>query len=174
MSAEAAAAAAHLRRAAARERLKDVPVPKTSAKLRRMRALIGEAAADGGKVVVLPGFPEVLDAVREALGTFAPVTAGTPPGRRREIADAFAAASGHAVLPAEIGVDGLDPRGASMVIVCEPQEDPDLAAAMIGRVHGAGRAGPLLVHRLVAPGTVDERVADDPARVIRDERSAGS
>jgi SNF2 family DNA or RNA helicase len=149
-------------------------VPTTSAKLRRLRRLVEEAAGEERKVVVLSAFGEVLDAVRDALGTLAPVTAGTPADRRREIVDAFAAAPGHAVLPAEIGVGDLTPRGASVVILCEPHPDRDLERRAIGHVHGAGLTGPLLVHRLVAPGSVDERVADDPASVIEDEQAAAS
>ncbi|QKW35115.1 ATP-dependent helicase [Actinomadura sp. NAK00032] len=113
-------------------------VPKTSAKLRRLRRLVEEAAADGLETVVLSGFPEVLDTVREAVAV-ATAGIGEPP-----------------------------PEGAAVVVICEPQPDRELEARAIGRLQG--RAGPLLVHRLVAPG-VDERVGGDPGRIIEDEQA---
>ncbi|MCP9954781.1 hypothetical protein [Actinomadura madurae] len=77
-------------------------------------------------------------------------------------AEAFAAEDGHAVLVAGPEADGPSPRGASVVIFCEPQEDPDAEARAVGRVLGAGPAGMLRVHRLVAPGTVDEWIGEGP------------
>ncbi|MEO3823411.1 SNF2-related protein [Actinomadura sp. B10D3] len=119
---------------------------RRTARLRRLKELVREAEANGRKVVVLSRFPEVLASAREVLGT----------GGRQVIAEAFAAEDGHAVLVAGSGADGPSPRGVSLMVFCEPQEDPDAEARAVGRVLGAGPAGMLRVHRLVAPGTVDE------------------
>ncbi|MFB4307939.1 SNF2-related protein [Actinomadura sp. GTD37] len=134
-------------------------VPGRSAKLRRLRELVGEAAANDAKVAVLSCFREVLYAVAEALGPGAlgPVTTEAAAGGRDAV-DAFTAATGHAVLLAGIRADGPDLGAASVVIICEPQEDPRLEARAIGRAHGAGRPGAVRVHRLVAPGAADERI----------------
>jgi SNF2 family DNA or RNA helicase len=40
------------------------------------------------------------------------------------------------------------------------QEDPDVEARAIGGASGAGRTGTVRVHRLLAPGTVDEWVGE--------------
>ncbi|SNS15651.1 SNF2 family N-terminal domain-containing protein [Actinomadura meyerae] len=113
-------------------------VPKTSAKLRRLRRLVVEAAAEGLETVVLSGFPEVLGTVRDAVAV--PTAAIAEP-------------------PAP---------GPAVAIICEPQPDRELEARAIGRLQG--RDGPLLVHRLVAPG-VDERAGGDPGRIIEDEQA---
>ncbi|MGW5416463.1 SNF2-related protein [Actinomadura geliboluensis] len=113
-------------------------VPKTSAKLRRLRRLVEEAAAEGLETVVLSCFPEVLEAVRDAVAV------------------------------ATAGIGAPPPPGPAVAILCEPQPDQALEARAIGRLQG--RAGPLLVHRLVAPG-VDELVDGDPARIIEDEQA---
>ncbi|URN00263.1 SNF2-related protein [Actinomadura madurae] len=123
-----------------------------SAKLRRLKELVREAEANELKVVVHSCSPDVLAAVRKVLAT----------GGRQVTAEAFAAEDGHAVLVAGPEADGPSPRGASVVIFCEPQEDPDAEARAVGRVLGAGPAGMLRVHRLVAPGTVDEWIGEGP------------
>ncbi|TDB96103.1 DEAD/DEAH box helicase [Actinomadura sp. 7K534] len=134
--------------------------PKSSAKLKRLRELVGEAAANGAKVVVFSCFADVLATVHDALGagTLGPVTRRTPATRREDAVAEFTAARGHAVLLSEVQVT-LNLRGASVVIFCEPQADPGLEARAMGRVHGAGRPGTVRVHRLLTPGTVDERIS---------------
>ncbi|TDC70044.1 DEAD/DEAH box helicase [Actinomadura sp. GC306] len=160
--------ASHAGRAAYRRAEGDVPamrragyaVPAASAKLRRLRDLVGEAAANGVKVVVLSCFADVLATVHDALGAdaFGPVTGRTPVARRADVVARFSAAPGHAVLLAEVEVP-LRLGGASVVIFCEPQPDPGVEARAVGRVHGAGGAGPVRVHRLVTPGTVDDWIS---------------
>lgn len=138
--AEAGAAATPLRRRAAREWLRSVPV----ARLKQV--------ADG---------PFRLGPVHGA-DVFGPLTGGTPEARRQEIVDAYAAELGHAVLLAAIPAAGPGARDASVVILCEPQKDPDVEARAIGGAYGAGRTGTVRVHRLPAPGTVDAWVGEGP------------
>ncbi|MER7506593.1 DEAD/DEAH box helicase [Nonomuraea pusilla] len=137
-------------------------VPETSAKLERLRELVEEADGAGLKVVVFSSFRDVLAAVGAALRSpvHGPLWGGLEPGRRQEVVDAFTAARGHAVLLAQIqsGGVGLNLQAASVVIICEPQVKPTLESQAVARVHRMGQVRRVRVHRLVTPGSVDERL----------------
>ncbi|MEV0778739.1 DEAD/DEAH box helicase [Streptomyces sp. NPDC050433] len=138
--------------------------PATSAKLRRLRELVAEAASNGLKVVVFSFFREVLTAAEEALDApptvFGPLTGRVPAARRQEWVDGFAEASGHAVLLSQIqsGGTGLNLQAASVVILCEPQVKPTLEAQAIARAHRMGQIRHVRVHRLLTADSVDQRV----------------
>ncbi|WP_405793173.1 DEAD/DEAH box helicase [Streptomyces sp. NBC_01506] len=149
--------------------------PATSAKLRRLRELVAEAASNGLKVVVFSFFRDVLTAAEEALspptgtgsptGTdsptvFGPLTGQLPTARRQELVDGFADASGHAVLLSQIqsGGTGLNLQAASVVILCEPQVKPTLESQAIARAHRMGQLRHVQVHRLLTADSVDQRI----------------
>ncbi|XRQ03322.1 DEAD/DEAH box helicase, partial [Actinomadura welshii] len=139
-------------------------VPKKSAKLGRLLELVEEAAENELKVVVFSYFRDVLAAVREAIGPEArgPISGGTPAAERQELVDAFTARPGHAVLLAQIqaGGVGLNLQAASVVIICEPQVKPTMETQAIGRAHRMGQVRTVQVHRLLTPGSVDERMLE--------------
>lgn len=145
--------------------------PATSAKLRRLRELVAEAAANGLKVVVFSFFRDVLTAAEQALGpeagggtgaptVFGPLTGRVPAARRQELVDGFAEASGHAVLLSQIqsGGTGLNLQAASVVILCEPQVKPTLEAQAVARAHRMGQIRHVQVHRLLTADSVDQRM----------------
>ncbi|MER5945486.1 DEAD/DEAH box helicase [Streptomyces sp. NPDC001904] len=149
--------------------------PEGSAKLQRLRELVREAGENGAKVVVFSYFRDVLDAVHDALEAdndaegaeppgggpvFGPLTGGVPPARRQALVDAFSAAPGPAVLVAQIQAAGigLNIQAASVVILCEPQIKPTLEHQAVARAHRIGQVRSVRVHRLLAPGGVDERM----------------
>ncbi|MFD3921458.1 DEAD/DEAH box helicase [Streptomyces sp. NPDC058595] len=153
--------------------------PATSAKLRRLRELVAEAASNGLKVVVFSFFRDVLTAAEEALGTrpgsgpmtgsdtapgspavFGPLTGRLPAARRQELVDGFAGASGHAVLLSQIqsGGTGLNLQAASVVILCEPQVKPTLETQAVARAHRMGQLRHVRVHRLLTADSVDQRM----------------
>ncbi|MCM9081597.1 MULTISPECIES: DEAD/DEAH box helicase [Streptomyces] len=143
--------------------------PERSAKLNRLREIVGDAAENGLKVVVFSTFREVLGAVKDALEdapgpgggrVFGPLTGSVPPARRQQVVDEFAAAPEHAVLVAQIeaaGV-GLNMQAASVVIICEPQVKPTIENQAVARAHRMGQVRPVRVHRLLATRGVDERM----------------
>ncbi|SDL30208.1 DEAD/DEAH box helicase [Nonomuraea jiangxiensis] len=137
-------------------------VPETSAKLERLRELVDKAAGAGLKVVVFSYFRDVLTAVGEALGSpvHGPLRGGLEPERRQEVVDAFTAATGHAVLLAQIqtGGVGLNLQAASVVILCEPQVKPTLESQAVARAHRMGQVRRVQVHRLLTPDSMDERL----------------
>ncbi|MFJ5894197.1 DEAD/DEAH box helicase [Streptomyces sp. NPDC093064] len=145
--------------------------PETSAKLRRLRELVAEAAANGLKAVVFSYFRDVLDAVREAVGdsAFGPISGSVPAVRRQRMVDDFTAASGHAVLLSQIeaGGIGLNLQAASVVILCEPQVKPTLEHQAVARVHRMGQIRAVRVHRLLAADSTDDRLLRILARKER-------
>ncbi|NVI88172.1 DEAD/DEAH box helicase [Actinomadura sp. BRA 177] len=139
-------------------------VPKRSAKLDRLKELVEEAAENDLKVVVFSYFRDVLATVQGALGPEArgPLSGDTPVPRRQEIVDAFTAEPGHAVLLAQIqaGGVGLNLQAASVVILCEPQVKPTMETQAVARAHRMGQVRTVQVHRLLTPGSVDERMLE--------------
>ncbi|MDQ0988206.1 DEAD/DEAH box helicase [Streptomyces sp. V2I9] len=146
-------------------------VPASSAKLERLRELVGEARDNGLKVVVFSFFRDVLAAVGDALGpdVFGPLSGSIPPARRQELADAFSSAEGHAVLLSQIqaGGTGLNLQAASVVILCEPQVKPTLEHQAVARAHRMGQVRTVQVHRLLAEDSVDQRLVEVLARKDR-------
>jgi len=137
-------------------------VDPESAKLRRLKELSDEAAANGRKVVVFTYFLDVVQAVCRLFGggAYGPITGQTPAPARQGLIDLFSKADAPAVLVAQIvaGGTGLNIQAASVVVICEPQVKPTLETQAIGRVHRMGQLRSVQVHRLIAADTVDERV----------------
>lgn len=139
--------------------------PEKSAKLNRLREIVREAGENGQKTVVFSYFKDVLAVVREALAAdgaevFGPLTGSVPAGRRQQIVDDFAEATGRAVLPAQIQAAGigLNMQAASVVVLCEPQIKPTVEHQAVARAHRMGQVRPVRVYRLLATGGVDERL----------------
>jgi len=91
-----------------------------------------------------------------------PLTGDVPPQRRQEMVDELAAldASSGAVLVAQVqaGGVGLNLQSASVAVLCEPQLTPAAEAQAFARLHRMGQLRPVTAHRLLAEGTVDERL----------------
>ena len=139
--------------------------PEQSAKLRRLRELVDEAAADGLKVIVFSAFHDVLAAVRTALQpgpVFGPLDGRTPALDRQQLVDDFSAVRGHAVMISQIQVGGvgLNIQAASVVILCEPQVKPSLESQAVGRVHRMGQVRRVRVHRLLTTDSMDQRLVE--------------
>ncbi|GHH81301.1 helicase SNF2 [Streptomyces sulfonofaciens] len=157
--------------------------PATSAKLQRLCELVADAAGNGLKAVVFSYFREVLSTVRLALESgrgrddrcsgpvFGPVSGEMHAARRQRTVDDFGAVEGHAVLLCQIeaGGVGLNLQAASVVILCEPQVKPTLEHQAVARAHRMGQVRTVRVHRLLAAGSVDERMLaalEDKARLF--------
>lgn len=137
-------------------------------KLGRLLEIVADARANGRRVVVFSWFREVLDVVADALArhggvtVLGPLTGDVPPQRRADLVDALAGldASAGAVLVAQVqaGGVGLNLQCASVAVLCEPQLTPAAEAQAFARLHRMGQLRPVTAHRLLAEGTVDERL----------------
>ena len=58
------------------------------------------------------------------------------------------------------GGTGLNIQAASVVVICEPQLKPSIENQAISRAYRMGQARNVLVYRLLADETIDERITD--------------
>ncbi|MDX8145015.1 DEAD/DEAH box helicase [Lentzea sp. BCCO 10_0061] len=140
------------------------PNHRDSAKMVRLLEIIEESKDNGWKVIVFSYFRGVLEAVQQALAgnTAGVLTGSVAAGKRQEMVDEFSRIDGHAVLLSQIeaGGVGLNVQAASVVILAEPQWKPSTEAQAIARAHRMGQTRKVHVHRLLAKGSVDERMLE--------------
>lgn len=135
-----------------------------SAKLERLAEIVDEAREDGRKVVVFSNFLNVLKAIHTRLGlaVVGQLTGSVQPAARQQLVDSFARREGHAVLLSQIeaGGVGLNVQAASVVIIAEPQWKPSTEEQAIARAYRMGQVRKVQVHRLLAKGSVDDRLRE--------------
>ncbi|MBR5347787.1 MAG: DEAD/DEAH box helicase family protein [Lachnospiraceae bacterium] len=136
----------------------------TSAKVQRLREIVEDAADDARKVLVFSFFLDTLEKVKTVFGPacVGVINGAVPVEERQNIVDAFEAAPAGSVLAAQIqsGGTGLNIQSASVVVLCEPQYKPSTENQAIGRAHRMGQTRDVMVHRLLCPDTVDERMLE--------------
>jgi superfamily II DNA or RNA helicase len=135
-----------------------------SAKLHRLVEIVDEAADNGWKTVVFSSFLDVLRAVVDALGgrSAGLLTGRLDPSSRQALVDQFSASPEPVVLVSQIqaGGVGLNIQAASVVVLTEPQWKPSIEDQAVARLHRMGQLRPVHVHRLLAEGTVDQRMRE--------------
>ena len=137
---------------------------KHSSKANRLLEICDQAKEQKRKVIVFSFFRATLQKVTELLGDrcMEPITGAISPQRRQEIVDAFAQAEDGAVLVSQVqaGGTGLNIQSASVIIFCEPQIKPSIENQAISRAYRMGQVRDVLVYRLLADDTVDERIME--------------
>ena len=133
-----------------------------STKAARLIEILNEALDDKRKVLVFSFYLDTINKLKEYLGDRAlPVINGSvDPDERQNIIDKFDQAEAGSVLLVQIssGGTGLNIQSASVVILCEPQLKPSIEAQAIARSHRMGQSRTVLVYRLLAENTIDERM----------------
>jgi len=153
-----------LRQAACHSRL--VPgqedAPLSSSKLDTLFARLEEAVADGHKALVFSQWTSLLDLVepglREREITFARLDGSTRD--RGAVVDGFQSEGGPPVmlLSLRAGGTGLNLTAADHVFLLDPWWNPAVEAQAADRAHRIGQSRPVVVHRLIARGTVEEGI----------------
>ena len=137
---------------------------KHSSKAARLLELCEMAKEQKRKVIVFSFFRSTLQKVSELLGDrcMEPITGSVSPQRRQEIVDAFGKAGDGAVLVSQVqaGGTGLNIQSASVIIFCEPQIKPSIENQAISRAYRMGQVRDVLVYRLLADDTIDERIME--------------
>ncbi len=135
-----------------------------SSKAMRMLEIIADAEEDNRKVLVFSFYLETIQKIRTLLDgkCTQPINGSVPPARRQEIIDEFDNMPAGSVLLAQIqaGGTGLNIQSASVVIICEPQLKPSIENQAISRAYRMGQTRKVLVYRLLAADTIDERLDD--------------
>jgi SNF2 family DNA or RNA helicase len=123
-----------------------------------------DAAEQGRKLIVFSFFRNTLNKVCELLGDrCTPIISGDiSPAERQKIVDSFNAADAGAVLVSQVqaGGTGLNIQAASVIVFCEPQLTPAIESQAIGRAYRMGQTRDVLVYRLLADDTIDERMLE--------------
>ena len=134
----------------------------SSAKLDRLDELVDEYRATERKMLVFSFFLDVLRIVAERFSAIGSIRGAIAPRRRLDLIDRFQSASGHAVLVCQIeaGGVGVNLQAASVVVIMEPQWKPSTENQAIARAHRMGQTEHVVVHRMLASDSVDERMVD--------------
>ena len=135
-----------------------------SSKATRLLELCQQAKEQKRKVIVFSFFRTTLQKVIRLLGDrcMEPITGEVSPQRRQEIVDEFGKAADGAVLVSQVqaGGTGLNIQSASVIIFCEPQIKPSIENQAIARAYRMGQVRDVLVYRLLADDTIDERMVE--------------
>ncbi len=138
--------------------------PPESAKLEVFRELLEEALDDGHRVLVFSQFTSLLALLREELDAQGIAHADldgsmTAPVRQAAV-DRFQAADGPPVflLSLKAGGSGLNLTGADTVVHFDPWWNPAAEAQATDRAHRIGQSRVVTSYKLIAAGTVEEKV----------------
>lgn len=138
------------------------PSAASSSKIERLLGALEEAAADGHKALVFSQWTSLLDLVEphlEAAGVrFARLDGSTKD--RGAVVARFQDPSGPPVLLASLkaGGTGLNLTAADHVFLLDPWWNPAAEDQAADRAHRIGQDRPVIVYRMVARDTVEERI----------------
>jgi len=134
-----------------------------SSKLEALLQLMQELTASGHRALIFSQFVDVLKLAGKALeagGLSYQYLDGSCTTKQRAAAvDAFQAGSGDAFLISlKAGGFGLNLTAADYVIHVDPWWNPAAEAQATDRAHRIGQQNPVTLYRLVAKGTIEERI----------------
>lgn len=152
-------------------RLKQVcnfdPATGASAKLERLEADLEECVASGRKAIVFSQWVDSIEQIAARLGKTGSPRYETeqyhgriPHGRRDAVLDRFKNDPNCPVLLMSYGAGsvGLNLQFAGYVFLFDRWWNPAVEDQAINRAHRIGAAGPVTVTRMLATGTIEERI----------------
>ncbi len=151
-----------LRQAACHPALVPGQQARSSSKLERLVEVLETAVADGHKALVFSQWTSLLDLVEPALRdvgiTFCRLDGSTK--NRGDVVAGFQDAAGPPVmlLSLKAGGTGLNLTAADHVFLLDPWWNPAVEAQAADRAHRIGQQRPVFINRLVALGTVEEKI----------------
>ncbi len=134
----------------------------SSAKMTRLAEILDEHRESGRKVLVFSYFLPVIEEIATRFDTLGTITGDVSGQQRMDLVDRFQQGDDHALLVCQIqaGGIGINLHAASVVVLMEPQWKPSTEEQAIARAHRMGQTETVLVHRLLARNSVDERMAE--------------
>jgi SNF2 family DNA or RNA helicase len=157
-----------LRQAACHSGLIPGQTAESSSKVERLLEALEEAAADGHKALVFSQWTSLLDRIEPHL-----VTAGIPFTRldgstrdRGGVVTRFQSEEGPPVMLVSLkaGGTGLNLTAADHVFLVDPWWNPAIEDQAADRAHRIGQTRPVMVYRMVAKDTVEEKILSLKAR----------
>jgi superfamily II DNA or RNA helicase len=169
-----------LRQACCHPRLLPGQTLDQSAKLELLVDRLDTCAAEGHKALVFSQWTSLLDLVEPRLAAaglrFARLDGATRD--RAAVVESFQAAAGPPVflISLRAGGTGLNLTAADHVFLLDPWWNPAVEEQAADRAHRIGQDKPVFVHRLVAAGTVEERILELQAkkRALADAALSGT
>ncbi len=138
------------------------PATGSSCKLERLAADMEEIAASGQKAIVFSQWVETLEKIAEPLGRFGPMHyhGRVPPKKREKVIEQFREdPSRHLILMSYgAGSVGLNLQFCQYVFLFDRWWNPAVEDQAINRAHRIGAAGPVTVTRMMAAGTIEQRI----------------
>ena len=134
-----------------------------SSKLAAFAELMAELVSSGHRALVFSQFVDVLKLAATALencrNTYQYLDGSSTTKQRTAAVDAFQAGEGDAFLISlKAGGFGLNLTAADYVIHLDPWWNPAAETQATDRAHRIGQQNPVTVYRLVAKGTIEERI----------------
>jgi SNF2 family DNA or RNA helicase len=137
-----------------------------SGKITLLVSKLAEVAANGSKAVVFSQFVSLIERVKKALARDLPnlpifELTGETKDRSAPV-ERFKDTKGPALFLASLkaGGTGITLNTAEYVFLLDPWWNPAVEAQAVDRVHRIGQKNPVLIYRMIAPGTVEERIEE--------------
>ena len=137
-----------------------------SSKAKRLIEICENAKEQSRKVIIFSYFLDTIEKVGKILTKnnhkVFTLTGKISATKRPQIIDDFTAAPNGSVLISQLvtGGTGLNIQAASVVVFCEPTLTPASEEQALKRAHRIGQTRDVLVYRLIADDTIDERVLE--------------
>lgn len=132
-----------------------------SAKLDRLLELVEQLRSEGRTALVFSQFTSMLKLIAAELDgrgvSYAWLTGDTE-DRKTPVARFQSGEVNLFLISLKAGGTGLNLTAADAVILYDPWWNPAVEAQAIDRAHRIGRTGTVFVHRLIAEGTVEEKM----------------
>lgn len=139
------------------------PVTGASAKLQRLEADMEEVAASGHKAILFSQWTKTIDKMKPALAKFNPLEYhGKIPHKKREtVIDQFKNDPDCNIILMSYGAGsvGLNLQFCRYVFLFDRWWNPAIEDQAINRAHRIGAAGSVTVTRMMAAGTIEQRIA---------------
>ncbi|WP_375764461.1 SNF2-related protein [Bradyrhizobium sp. Pha-3] len=142
-------------------------VQRPSAKLDRLMEMVEELLSEKRKIIVFSQFTSMLALIRkrcDALAIRYSVLTGETKDRRSAIDGFQNGASDLFLISLKAGGVGLNLTAADTVIIFDPWWNPAVEEQAIDRAHRIGQDKAVFVYRLVATGTIEEKMDELKAR----------
>lgn len=132
-----------------------------SAKLDRLLEMLDELVPEGRRIILFSQFTSMLDLIkpeldRRAIG-WVELT-GKTRDRKSPVARFQAGEVPLILVSLKAGGTGLNLTTADTVLLYDPWWNPAIEAQAIDRAHRIGQTKPVFVHRLIARGTIEEKI----------------
>ncbi|WP_457355524.1 DEAD/DEAH box helicase [Sphingomonas sp. UYP23] len=132
-----------------------------SAKLERLLDLVDEMIAEGRRIILFSQFTSMLDLIKPELDRrqheWVELT-GKTKDRKTPVARFQSGEVPLILVSLKAGGTGLNLTAADTVILYDPWWNPALEAQAIDRAHRIGQQKPVFVYRMIATGTIEEKI----------------